>query len=198
MEGGRREFRQMKERRQACERSHRREQRQTALKVLTAPPAICVSVCVSPLPKPQTAFLSVPVHGWRHAAADRRTWHRSLFREATGMRWPGAGAGRGRGGRQSDARTTNQPCALFALTQASELIAATSRKGGALLSRGQGSCQVIRSLGWRPMRVVPSGEGPLSTSTGRRCTSEAGDTVRISGVVVPGEMGVLLIHAHLF
>lgn len=59
--------------------------------------------------------------------------------------WEGEG---GRGGRQSDARTTNQPCALFALTQASELIAATSRKGGALLSRGQGSCQVIRSLGW--------------------------------------------------
>lgn len=53
----------------------------------------------------------------------------------------------GRGGRQSDARTTNQHCALFALTQASELIAATSGKGGALLSRGQGSCQVIARSG---------------------------------------------------
>lgn len=51
------------------------------------------------------------------------------------------------GGRQSDARTTNQPCALFALTQASQLIAATSGKGGALLSRGQGSCQVIARSG---------------------------------------------------
>lgn len=53
----RREFWQMRgEHRRACERSRRREQRQMALKVLTAPPAICVSVCVSPLPKPQTAF----------------------------------------------------------------------------------------------------------------------------------------------
>lgn len=67
---------------------------------------VCVCVGVRHPALAPDRLLSHWVHGWRHTAADRRTWHRSLFREVTGMRDLEEC--------QPDAHSTNQACAVWA------------------------------------------------------------------------------------